>query len=127
MPLRPTKSAFPQNRGEMEPKRNVTYEVAEITNGVYRANTVTTNYVQFWFRRFRSGIFDVKDAPHTGRPLIENIEKITEIIDIDRLVSSHSIAEGLKTDHKTFLTIKHFFDHKQHQAAHFCSESPEPL
>ncbi|GFW83016.1 hypothetical protein TNCV_4604431 [Trichonephila clavipes] len=33
-------------------------QAAEIVNGVYSANTVTANYVQFWFRRFRSGIFD---------------------------------------------------------------------
>ncbi|GFS92960.1 retrovirus-related Pol polyprotein from transposon TNT 1-94 [Trichonephila clavipes] len=38
-------------------------KAAEIVNGVYVANTVTANYVQFWFRRFGSGIFDVKDAP----------------------------------------------------------------
>ncbi|GFV28767.1 hypothetical protein TNCV_3987171 [Trichonephila clavipes] len=38
-------------------------QVAEIVNGVYGADTVTANYVQFWFRRFRSGIFDVKVAP----------------------------------------------------------------
>ncbi|GFT42363.1 putative DD34D transposase [Trichonephila clavipes] len=42
--------------------------MAEIVNSVYGANTVTANYVQFWFRRFRSGIFDVKDAPSIGRP-----------------------------------------------------------
>ncbi|GFW99111.1 hypothetical protein TNCV_3008811 [Trichonephila clavipes] len=35
---------------------------AEIVNGVYGADTVTANYVQFWFRRFLSGIFDVKVA-----------------------------------------------------------------
>ncbi|GFV10212.1 histonelysine Nmethyltransferase SETMARlike [Trichonephila clavipes] len=48
------------------------------------ADTVTANYVQFWFRRFRSGIFDVKDAPRTGRPVVENVDKITEIIKVDR-------------------------------------------
>ncbi|GFW37626.1 hypothetical protein TNCV_4028221 [Trichonephila clavipes] len=37
-----------------------TNHVAEIANGVYGAETVTANYVQSWFRRFRSGIFDVK-------------------------------------------------------------------
>ncbi|GFT44713.1 histone-lysine N-methyltransferase SETMAR [Trichonephila clavipes] len=37
----------------------------EIVNGVYGADTETANYVQFWFCRFRSGIFDFKDAPHT--------------------------------------------------------------
>ncbi|GFU68181.1 histonelysine Nmethyltransferase SETMARlike [Trichonephila clavipes] len=59
-------------------------QVAEIANGVYGADTVTANYVLFWFRRFRSGIFDVKDAPRTGRPVVENVDKITEIIEIDR-------------------------------------------
>ncbi|GFV53323.1 histone-lysine N-methyltransferase SETMAR [Trichonephila clavipes] len=58
-------------------------------------------YVQFWFRRFRSGIFDVKDALHTGRPVVENVDKITEIIEVDRYVGSRSIAQELKIDHKT--------------------------
>ncbi|GFV64970.1 histone-lysine N-methyltransferase SETMAR [Trichonephila clavipes] len=78
--------------------------VTEISNGVYGANTVTANCVQFWFRRFRSGIFDVKDAPRTGKPIVENVDKITEIIEVDRPVSSHSITQGLKIDHKTVLS-----------------------
>ncbi|GFY30945.1 hypothetical protein TNCV_1629191 [Trichonephila clavipes] len=32
-------------------------QVAEIANGVYDDDTVTTNYVQFWFRRFRSDFY----------------------------------------------------------------------
>ncbi|GFV70234.1 histone-lysine N-methyltransferase SETMAR [Trichonephila clavipes] len=71
-------------------------QVAEIAKGVYGADTVTANYVQFWFRRFRSGIFDIKDAPRTGRPVVKNVDKITEIIEVDRLVGSRSIAQGLK-------------------------------
>ncbi|GFU61933.1 histone-lysine N-methyltransferase SETMAR [Trichonephila clavipes] len=63
----------------------------EIVNGVYGANTVTANYVQFSFRRFRSGIFDVKDAPRTVRPVVENADKITEIIKSDLHVSCRSI------------------------------------
>ncbi|GFW19086.1 DUF5641 domain-containing protein [Trichonephila clavipes] len=69
-----------------------------------RGNTVTANYMQFWFHRFRSGIFDVKDAPRTGRPVVNNVDKITEIIKIDRHVSSCSIAQELKIDHKTVLS-----------------------
>ncbi|GFT10406.1 hypothetical protein TNCV_3190871 [Trichonephila clavipes] len=38
-------------------------QVAEILIGVYGADTVKAYYVQFWFRRFLSGIFDVKVAP----------------------------------------------------------------
>ncbi|GFY33042.1 hypothetical protein TNCV_2229931 [Trichonephila clavipes] len=46
-------------------------QTAEIVKGVYDVDTVTANYAQFWFRRFRSSIFDVKDAPRTVRPVIE--------------------------------------------------------
>ncbi|GFV39055.1 histone-lysine N-methyltransferase SETMAR [Trichonephila clavipes] len=38
-------------------------QIAEIANGVYGSDTVTANDVRFYFRRFRSGIFDVKVAP----------------------------------------------------------------
>ncbi|GFX95360.1 histone-lysine N-methyltransferase SETMAR [Trichonephila clavipes] len=79
-------------------------QVAEIANVVYGANTVTANYMQFCFRRFRSGIFDVKDAPRTGRSVVENIDTITEIIKVDWHVSSRSIAEELKINYKTVLS-----------------------
>ncbi|GFW94575.1 histone-lysine N-methyltransferase SETMAR [Trichonephila clavipes] len=78
--------------------------MAEIANGVYGADTVIANYVQFWFRQFRSGIFDVKDVPRTGRSIVDNVDKITEIIEIDRHVSSRGIAQELKIDHKTVLS-----------------------
>ncbi|GFS98917.1 histone-lysine N-methyltransferase SETMAR [Trichonephila clavipes] len=71
--------------------------------GVYGSVTATADYVQFWFRRFRSGIFDVKNAPHTGKHIIKNDGKITEIIEDDRHISSPSIAQKLKIDHKTVL------------------------
>ncbi|GFU43858.1 histone-lysine N-methyltransferase SETMAR [Trichonephila clavipes] len=74
-----------------------------IVNDVYGADTITSNYMQFWFRRFRSGIFDFKNAPHTGRPVVENFDKITEIIELDRHFSSLSIAQELKIDHKKIL------------------------
>ncbi|GFW32250.1 histone-lysine N-methyltransferase SETMAR [Trichonephila clavipes] len=77
--------------------------MAGIVNGVYGADTVTASYVQFWFHRFRSGIFNVKDAPRTSRPVIENVDKITEIIDVKRHVSSRSIAQEPNIDHKTIL------------------------
>ncbi|GFX83563.1 transposable element Tcb2 transposase [Trichonephila clavipes] len=51
-----------------------------------------------------SGIFEVKDAPRTDRPVVENVDKITELIEVDRHVSSRSIARKLKIDHKTVLS-----------------------
>ncbi|GFV61714.1 histone-lysine N-methyltransferase SETMAR [Trichonephila clavipes] len=82
-------------------------QVAEIVNGVYGADTVTANYVPFWFHRFRSDIFDVKDASRTGWPVVENVDKTTEIIEFDMHVSSRSTAHELKIDHKTVLNHLH--------------------
>ncbi|GFT24377.1 FLJ37770-like protein [Trichonephila clavipes] len=48
--------------------------------------------------------FDVKDAPRAGRPVVENVDKITEIIEVDRHVSSPGIAQELKIDHQTVLS-----------------------
>ncbi|GFW77029.1 histone-lysine N-methyltransferase SETMAR [Trichonephila clavipes] len=79
-------------------------QVAKIANGVYGTDTITANYVQFVFRQFRSGTFDVKDAPHTVRSIVENVDKITEIIEVDRHVNSRSITQELKIDHKTVLS-----------------------
>ncbi|GFV97119.1 histone-lysine N-methyltransferase SETMAR [Trichonephila clavipes] len=67
--------------------------VAEIANGVYGTDTVTAIYEKIWFRRFRSGIFDVKDAPRTGRPVVENVDKITEITEVDLQISSPSFIQ----------------------------------
>ncbi|GFX46174.1 histone-lysine N-methyltransferase SETMAR [Trichonephila clavipes] len=78
-------------------------QAAEIVNGVYGADTVTANYVTFWFRRFWLGIFYVKDAPRTGRPIVENVDKIPEIIQVNQHVSNRGITQVLKIDHKTVL------------------------
>ncbi|GFX18588.1 hypothetical protein TNCV_3310491 [Trichonephila clavipes] len=54
-------------------------------NAVYSPDTVTANYAQFWFHRFCSGM-----------PVAENVDKITEIIEVDRHVSCRSIVQELK-------------------------------
>ncbi|GFW53729.1 histone-lysine N-methyltransferase SETMAR [Trichonephila clavipes] len=101
-------------------------QVAAIVNGVYGADTVTANYVRFWFRRFRSGIFDVKDAPRTGRSVVENFNKTTEIIKIDRHVSSRSITQELTINHKRVLNhlCKVVFKNtKKHDGSNFHLQS----
>ncbi|GFX99609.1 histone-lysine N-methyltransferase SETMAR [Trichonephila clavipes] len=58
--------------------------------------------VQIPKSEFKS-IFGVKDAPRTGIPFVENVDKITEIIEVDQHVSSRSITKEIKVDHKTVL------------------------
>ena len=76
-------------------------QVRQLSNSVYGPDTVTANYAQFWFRRFRSGNFNVKDAPRCGRPIVDNVDKIMEIVESDRHVSTVSIAQELKIAQKT--------------------------
>ncbi|GFT06084.1 histone-lysine N-methyltransferase SETMAR [Trichonephila clavipes] len=47
--------------------------------------------------------FDVADTPRIGRPVVKNVDKMAEIIEIDRHVSRRSITQELKIDHKTVL------------------------
>ncbi|XP_070528296.1 histone-lysine N-methyltransferase SETMAR-like [Cardiocondyla obscurior] len=82
-------------------------QAVKIVNDVYGLVTVTVNYAQFWFRRFRCGNFDVKDAPRIERPVIENSDKIMEMFEVDRHISSRSIAQELKIDHKIVLNHLH--------------------
>ncbi|GFT01662.1 histone-lysine N-methyltransferase SETMAR [Trichonephila clavipes] len=60
------------------------------------------------FKQFQTyarcqGNLDVKDVPCTGKPVVKNVDKIIEIIEVDRRVSSRSLAQELKIDHKTVL------------------------
>ncbi|GFX53152.1 transposable element Tcb1 transposase [Trichonephila clavipes] len=40
-------------------------QVAEIVNGIYDADTVTANFMQFWFHRFRSDVAREFDIAHS--------------------------------------------------------------
>ncbi|GFV50786.1 hypothetical protein TNCV_503641 [Trichonephila clavipes] len=51
-------------------------QVVEIANGVYGVDSITANHVQFWFRRFRSGIFDVTDHHTKAGPSSEMSVKL---------------------------------------------------
>ncbi|GFX10538.1 histone-lysine N-methyltransferase SETMAR [Trichonephila clavipes] len=76
-----------------------TSQVTEIVNGVYGADTVTANYMHFWFHRFFQAFLMLKmHLAQAGPSLI-----ITEIIDFGWHVSSRSIAQELKIDYKTVL------------------------
>jgi len=39
---------------------------------------------QSWFKRFQSGNFDVKDAPHSGRSITGKVDEIMKKVEQDR-------------------------------------------
>ena len=60
--------------------------MAVIVNGVYDVNTVTANYTQFWFCRFRADFFMLKMHLAQADPTSKVSIKITEMIEVDRHV-----------------------------------------
>ncbi|XP_025155718.1 histone-lysine N-methyltransferase SETMAR-like [Harpegnathos saltator] len=68
---------------------------------VYGPNTVSNATAKRWFQRFRSGNMDVEDETRSGRPIVENVDKIMEIVESDRHASFYSIAQELKISQKT--------------------------
>jgi len=62
-------------------------------------STCSTKLIQAFLRK--SGNFDVKDAPRSGRPIIRK-DEIMEKIKQDRYISSHDIDKELNIDPKQF-------------------------
>ena len=54
---------------------------------------------QNWFARFRSGDFDLKDAPRSGRPTEVDDDKIKAMIINNRHSKTREIAEKLNISH----------------------------
>ncbi|XP_076166489.1 histone-lysine N-methyltransferase SETMAR-like [Ptiloglossa arizonensis] len=44
---------------------------------------------------------DVEDEKRSGRPIVENVDKIMEIVESDRHADTYSIAQELKISQKT--------------------------
>lgn len=61
---------------------------------LYGPDAVSTRTAQEWFSRFRSGNFDVKDAPRSGRPSI-NTNGVIELVEQNRELSCKEIADTL--------------------------------
>ena len=73
---------------------------------LYGPDTVSICTAQRWFQRFRSGAEVIEDAPRSGRPVVENCDKIAELIERDRHSSSRSIGQELGMSHQ--IAINHF-------------------
>ncbi|XP_066137443.1 histone-lysine N-methyltransferase SETMAR-like [Euwallacea fornicatus] len=68
---------------------------------VYGENCLTERQCQRWFSRFRSGNFNVQDAPHTGRPITIDDDKIKALVEANRRTTTRGIAEKLNISNLT--------------------------
>ena len=63
--------------------------------------TLSKSAARKWFARFRTGNFDVKDEPRSGRLITEKSDKIMKKVKRDKHVNTVEIARELGIDHKT--------------------------
>ncbi|XP_076176305.1 histone-lysine N-methyltransferase SETMAR-like isoform X1 [Ptiloglossa arizonensis] len=87
-----------QHHSDQEEKAK---QAAKKICAVYGPNTVSNATAKRWFQRFRSSNTDVEDETRSGRPIVENVDKIMEIVESDRHASTYSISQELKVSQKT--------------------------
>ena len=66
---------------------------------LYGEKSLTERQCQNWFARFRSGDFDLKDAPRSGRLTEVDDDKIKAMIKNNRRSTTREIAEKLNISH----------------------------
>ena len=66
---------------------------------VYGEKSLTERQCQNWFARFRSGDFDLKDSPRSGRPTEVDDDKIKAMIENNKCSTTRQIAEKLNISH----------------------------
>ncbi|EZA51242.1 Histone-lysine N-methyltransferase SETMAR, partial [Ooceraea biroi] len=68
---------------------------------VYGEDVLSERQCQNWFSKFRTGNFDLKDAPRSGRPIKADDEKIKALVDANRRITTREIAEKLNLSNST--------------------------
>ncbi|GFT80519.1 histone-lysine N-methyltransferase SETMAR [Trichonephila clavipes] len=68
---------------------------------VYREGVLTVRQCQNWFAKFRSGNFDVEDAPRSGRPFEADKDAIKALVDANRRITTREIRLRLNLSNST--------------------------
>ncbi|XP_047362644.1 histone-lysine N-methyltransferase SETMAR-like [Vespa velutina] len=68
---------------------------------VYGQVVLTVRQCQNWFAKFRSGNFDVEDAPCFGRSVEADKETIKALVDANPRITTHEISERLNLSNST--------------------------
>ncbi|GFX62465.1 histone-lysine N-methyltransferase SETMAR [Trichonephila clavipes] len=75
---------------------------------VYGEGALTVRQCQNWFAKFRSGNFDVEDAPRSGRPVEADKDAIKALVDANRRITTREI--GLRLNLSTPTVYGHLKD-----------------
>lgn len=84
---------------------NTAAQTTRNINDVYGPNTACINTVHYWFNRFKTGNFELKNEPR-GRPVtIVDNDELKAIVEADPTQSTAELAAGFGVSVKT--TLKH--------------------
>lgn len=70
-------------------------QTCEKIRAVYGTDAVDDSTCRKWFRKFREGNFDVKDASRAGRPITADVDKIKTMIDNNHNMTTREIGQAL--------------------------------
>ncbi|GFT83159.1 histone-lysine N-methyltransferase SETMAR [Trichonephila clavipes] len=68
---------------------------------VYGEGVLTVRQCQNWFAKFRSGNFDVEDAPRLGRPVEADKDVIKALVDANQRLTTREIGLRLNLSNST--------------------------
>ncbi|CAK9826900.1 Histone-lysine N-methyltransferase SETMAR [Anthophora retusa] len=68
---------------------------------VYGEDVLTVRQCQNWFAKFRSGNFDIEDAPRSGRPVEADKDTIKALVDANRRITTREVGERLNLSNST--------------------------
>ncbi|GFW89364.1 histone-lysine N-methyltransferase SETMAR [Trichonephila clavipes] len=68
---------------------------------VYGESVLTVRQCQNWFAKFRSGNFDVEDAPRSGRPVEADKDAIKALFETNRRITTREIGLRLNLSNST--------------------------
>lgn len=69
--------------------------------GTYTEHSISIKMCEYWFRRFKSGDFDIEDKERSGQPKKFEDEELTALLDEDSCQTLRELATSLEVDEST--------------------------
>ncbi|GFW74700.1 histone-lysine N-methyltransferase SETMAR [Trichonephila clavipes] len=76
-------------------------QVRKKLTDVYGEGVLTVRQCQNWFAKFRSGNFDVEDAPRSGKPVEADKDVIKALVNANRRITTREIGLRLNLSNST--------------------------
>ncbi|GFY36799.1 HTH_48 domain-containing protein [Trichonephila clavipes] len=116
---------LPESIAFLYSKGKNTVQARKKLTDVYGEGVLTVRQCQNWFAKYRSGNFDVEDAPRSGRPVEADKDAIQALVDANRRITTQrnlrrriDVCDSLLKRHENYPFLKRIIikDEKSHGA-----------